>query len=115
MCDMDCLTCPFCRAGNTRYFDASLEDEDGNAETFMESFYSDNPSAEDIICELDLLKALYAELRNLAPNDYEVCSTIMKNMSERKAAEELGLPRNTYTYRKKKVLDQLKKALKKFL
>lgn len=115
MCDMDCLTCPYRRVGEIRYFDATMEIDDETADTYFDTLCSGEPLTEDIICELDLLKALYNELKNLAPDEYELCSTIMKNMSERKAADELGLARNTYAYRKKKVLEHLRQTLKKFL
>lgn len=115
MCDMDCLTCPYRRVGEARYFDASLEDEEGNAETLMEAYISDDPLTEDIICELDLLKALCAELRTLTKNDYDICTMIMADCSDSKAAEILGIPRTSYIYRKKTILNRLKQNLKKFL
>lgn len=115
MCDMDCLTCPYRRVGDIRYLDSTIEHENGYIEAFYEKFPDDTPSPEEIVCELDLLKSLCNELQMLTPDDYDICSVIMSNLSDRKAAEKLGIPRNTYTYRKKKVLEQLREALKKFL
>ena len=37
---------------------------------------------------------------------------VMKGLSERDAAEEMNLPRNTYTYRRSKLFCRLKNLLK---
>ena len=114
MCDMDCLTCPFKRTGDIRYMDANLDTDNNEVETHIDYIQSDAPLTEDIICEFELLRALCSELSELSPDDYKICSTIMKGLSDVKAAKTLGLPRNTYVYRKMRFLERMKETLKKF-
>ena len=115
MCDMDCHTCPYRRAGDICYINTALDADGNESETHIDYFQSDDPLTEDIVCELELLAALCNELSELAPDDYNICSTIMEGLSDKKAAETLGIPRNTYVYRKKRVLERMKETLKNFL
>lgn len=110
-CDMDCETCPFRRAGDRRTLDIQCTD-DG------ESWLDEIPDCGSTPCDLaedrDLLKALRTALGELTPEEQAICDVIMADLSERAAAAQLNLSRNTFTYRRDKLLARLKNILQEF-
>lgn len=61
-CDMDCLTCPFHRMGDTRSLDYTETDDEGNETAWVDEIPDDSPLLEDIIIEASEMKALYGEI-----------------------------------------------------
>ena len=110
-CDMDCDTCPFRRAGDSRSLDVKV----AGGESWLDEFPDCGPSPCDIAEDMDLLYALQRILAELAPEERAICDAVMRGLSERDAAEEMNLPRNTYTYRRSKLFCRLKNLLKEFL
>ena len=108
---MDCDTCPFRRAGDSRSLDVKV----AGGESWLDEFPDCGPSPCDIAEDRDLLYALQRILAELAPEERAICDAVMKGLSERDAAEEMNLPRNTYTYRRSKLFCRLKNLLKEFL
>ena len=60
-CDMDCLTCPFHRMGDTRSLDYTETDDEGNETAWVDEIPDDSPLLEDIIIEASEMKALYSK------------------------------------------------------
>jgi len=114
-CDMDCMTCPFHRAGDQLSLDYTTTDDDGNEKSWVESLADPLTAVDTSIEEAELHEALRSLLTTLDADDLAICKTIMGNLSERAAASALNLSRNTYTYRRNKVLERMKNSLKKFL
>ena len=59
----------------------------------------------------ELLCARYQKLQELDPEGRRICELIMEGKSERDIASTLGISRNTYTYRRDKLLRILREQL----
>ncbi|MBQ9921980.1 MAG: hypothetical protein IJO52_07315 [Clostridia bacterium] len=59
----------------------------------------------------ELLCTLYQKLKKLDPEGRRICELIMEGKSERDIASTLGISRNTYTYRRDKLLHFLREQL----
>lgn len=111
---MDCQTCPFRRNGDLS-LDYTTKDDDGTERTWIDDVPDPLAVVDLVIEETELLLALRTLLTALTPDERDICTTIMDNLSERAAAATLNLSRNTYVYRRDKVLAQLKNSLKNFM
>ncbi len=114
-CDMDCVTCPFCRAGDTISLDYSTTDEEGNEKAWLDDVTDTLAEVDEEAEENELLDALHLLMNALTPEERAICKTIMEELSERAAAASLNLSRKAFLYRRDKVLANLKNSLKKFL
>ena len=77
-CDMDCLTCPFHRMGDTRSLDYTETDDEGNETAWVDEIPDDSPLLEDIIIEASEMKALYARLTELMPEAVKIGDSVKK-------------------------------------
>ena len=109
-CDMDCVTCPFRRAGDQRSLDIKVE----GGGTWLDEYPDFSATPHDLVEDLDLLHALSRVLQELTPNDRAICNAIMEKLPERVAASKLKIPRTTYSYQKKKLLARLKEILQEY-
>ena len=115
LCDMDCCTCRFHKGGDELSLDYTVTDEDGNEKSWLEDLPDDAPSIQSVLEDRDLLNALHERLDELDPDGRRICELIMQGCPERAAAEKLGLSRNTYTYRRGKLLALLREALRDYI
>jgi len=115
LCDMDCGGCPFHKGGDELSLDYTISDEDGNEKSWLDDVADDAPSIQSVLEDRELLNALHARLDELDPDGRLICELIMQGCPERAAAEKLGLPRNTYTYRRDKLLALLREALRDYI
>lgn len=113
-CDMDCQTCPFYR-NSTLSLDYAVSDDTGKERAMVDAVADPQAVVDGGIEEKMLLQALRDLLNTLTPDERNICAAIMDNLSERAAAAALGLPRNTYVYRRDKVLRRLRDSLKNFI
>lgn len=113
-CDMDCQTCPFHRKGDLS-LDYTSKDAEGNGRSWLEDTPDPLAVVDVDIEDQELVAALRALLSTLPSAEQEICSTIMDDLSERAAAAALNLSRNSYVYRRDKVLARLKTSLKNFI
>lgn len=111
-CDGDCERCRWHITVEQPLCLDAPSSEDENI-FLMDTIADDAPLPEDIIEDKALLAALFHELENLDDHSRKLCE-IMPNMSEREAAAALGIPRNTLTYRWKKLKDTLADKLKDY-
>lgn len=111
MCDGDCLACEFRAAGDNLSLDYTVEDGEGNQKSWADDLPDDTPNAQSIMEDRELLCALYQKLQELDPEGRRICELIMEGKSERDIASTLGISRNTYTYRRDKLLRVLREQL----
>lgn len=115
LCDGDCLICPFHAAGDCLSLDYTITDEEGNEKSWLDDLTDDVPSIQSILEDRELLNALYKQLEALDPDGRLICELIMQGCTERAAAAKLGLSRNTFTYRRDKLLAALREALRDYI
>ena len=115
LCDMDCGCCLFHKGGDELSLDYTVSDEEGNEKSWLDDLPDDAPSIQSVLEDRDLLNALHERLDELDPDGRRICELIMQGCPERAAAEKLGLSRNTYTYRRDKLLVLLREALRDYI
>ena len=115
LCDMDCCSCRFHSGGDELSLDYTVTDEDGNEKSWLDDLTDDAPSIQSILEDRELLNALYKQLEALDPDGRLICELIMQGCPERAAAAKLGLSRNTFTYRRDKLLAALREALRDYI
>ena len=115
LCDMDCCACRFHKGGDELSLDYTVTDENGNEKSWLDELEDDSPSIQSVLEDRNLLNALHARLDELDPDGRLICELIMQGYPERTAAEKLGLSRNTYVYRRDKLLTLLREALRDYI
>lgn len=71
--------------------------------------------AEEVVMEKILLDELYAALNELTCGERSLINALYyKERPERDFAAEIGMPQTTLSYRKKRILEWLRKKLKNF-
>lgn len=93
-CDGVCPGCPFYAAGKKVSLDTAIGGEDDDL-TLGDTLADDAPTADSILMDEELLKALYDELDRLDPEGKRICALMMHH-SEREAAEIMGMARSTF-------------------
>lgn len=107
LCDGDCLTCEFRRAGDMLSLDYTVENEDGNACSPLDNLADLAPSIEEIICDKAELDQLFARLNELMPEAVEIGRLRQDGLSDEAIAEMIGIKRTTFLSRLKKAKEQL--------
>ena len=93
LCDADCLTCEFRRAGDHISLDYTTENEDGD------------------ICDKAELDQLFARLNELMPEAQDIGRLRQKGLTDEAIAEVIGIKRTTFRSRLAKAKKQLQKGL----
>ena len=109
-CDGVCPGCPFYAAGKKVSLDTAIGGEDDDL-TLGDTLADDAPTADSILMDEELLKALYDELDRLDPEGKRICALMMHH-SEREAAEIMGMSRSTLNRRCAKIRLVLKYGVK---
>ena len=112
LCDMDCLTCPYAKAGDQLSLDNTISDGDGNEKSWLDDMSDESAAIAEVLEDTELLHALYAKLNELDPEGRLICQLIMQGKSERDCGKEMGLSRNTFVYRRDKLFKKLRSELK---
>lgn len=107
LCDVDCLTCEFRRAGDMLSLDYTVENEDGDACSPLDNLADPAPSIEEIICDKAELDQLFARLNELMPEAVEIGRLRQDGLSDEAIAEMIGIKRTTFLSRLKKAKEQL--------
>ncbi|MCM1439294.1 MAG: hypothetical protein NC131_08870 [Roseburia sp.] len=115
MCDMDCYTCPYRRAGDTISLDYPIEDGAGSEKNLLDDLCDDSSDIQSILEERELLVALYRRLEELDPEGKRICRLIMAGKSERESAKIMGIARSTYKRHKEKLMADLFESLKDYI
>ena len=95
-CDMDCLTCPFSRAGDTRSLDYTITDDEGNEASWLDETPDGSPLIEDVLAESEEMKALYDRLIKLMPEAVTIGELRLSGMNDRDISKEIGIARSTF-------------------
>ena len=109
-CDGVCPGCPFYAAGKKVSLDTTIGGEDDDL-TLGDTLADDAPTADSILMDEELLKALYDELDRLDPEGKRICALMMHH-SEREAAEIMGMARSTFKRHWAKIRPVLQDRLK---
>lgn len=116
LCDMDCWTCHFHRAGDELSLDYTVTDGDGNEKSWLDDLADDAPSAQSILEDRELLEALISKLDKLDPDGRRICGLLLQEKSEREIAASMGISRqSTINYKKKKAFDALREFLRDYI
>lgn len=81
--------------------------------SLMDTIAGGAPCPEDIIADKELLDALIRELAQLDERERRMCE-LMSAVSEREAAKQMGIPRNTFAYQWAKLRERLAQKLKDY-
>ena len=81
--------------------------------SLMDTITGDAPRPEEIIADKELLGALIRKLAQLDERERRMCE-LMSAVSEREAARQMGMPRNTLAYQWAKLREKLAKNLKDY-
>ena len=111
-CDGVCPGCPFYAAGKKVSIDTVIGGEDDDL-TLGNTLADDAPTADSILMDEELLKALYDELDRLDPEGKRICELMMHH-SEREAAEIMGMARSTFKRHWAKIRAVLQDKLKDY-
>ena len=111
-CDGVCSGCPFYAAGKKVSIDTAIGGEDDDL-TLGDTLADDTPTADSILMDQELLKALYDELDRLDPEGKRICELMMYH-SERESAEIMGMARSTFKRHWEKIRDELRNKLKDY-
>ena len=114
-CEGDCGLCRYRAAGNTLSLDAEYEGEEGSKLNLLDTIEDSAVNIEDIIADKLLLNELFKVLDELDPDSRRICELIRQGKTEREIADEFGVRQSTLNYRKKKLMDMLRKQLKDFV
>jgi len=94
------------------------ENKERSLEVFMEDGFdipSEQALVDEIIADKLLLEELYVALSELTHYELGLINALFfEKKSERIVAAEYGVQRNTIVYHRDKILDKLRKILKKF-
>ena len=113
LCDMDCWTCRFRKAGDELSLDYTISDEDGNEKSWLDDLPDDSPSAQSILEERDLLDSLIRKLDELDPDGRRICELLLQNKTEREIAEIMGISQqSTINYKKRKAFETLRDLMR---
>lgn len=113
-CDMDCLTCPFYRVGETRSLDVLGDDGDGNELSWAETLLADEMPLEEAVANAEEMKTLFARLTELMPEAIIIGQLRLDGLKDFEIAKEINIGNTTFLYRLKKVKEILKKEFPNF-
>lgn len=111
-CDGICEGCEFCCTPEDTVqplsfdFETEITQENGIS---RDSFLGDESLITKISVDSIILKSLLNELKESDPESYEILLLIAEGLSERDSAKRLGMPRNTFVYKRDKLLKALRK------
>ena len=111
-CDGDCDRCCY-RISDPAllHLDAPVTMDENLS--LMDTIAGDAPRPEEIIADKELLDALIRELAQLDERERRMCA-LMSAVSEREAAKQMGMPRNTLAYQWAKLRDKLARNLNEY-
>lgn len=116
LCDMDCWTCRFHKAGDELSLNYTNTDENGNEKSWLDDLADDAPSALSILEERELLDTLICKLDELDPKGRRICELLLQNKSEREIAAIMEISRqSTINYKKKRAFEALRELLRDYI
>ena len=101
-CDMDCVACPFSRAGDKVSIDYTVTTEYGTSFVWVDNLADPSPLIEDVVTDGIRLTNLLKRLNELMPQAIEIGLMRQCGMSDTAISAEIGIPRKTFTDRLKR-------------
>ena len=115
LCDGACFDCEYHITTNDCIsLDNIISDSDGNERSLLDNLADPSQDLYSILENHELRAALYAKFNELNQEGRRICELVISGKSERDCAKEMNMARNTYVYRRNKVLRQLYEALKEY-
>lgn len=108
-CDMDCATCPFRRAGDTRSLDYTMTDEDGNEKAWVDMLPDSAPLIEDLVADGSEFSTVLERLVEIMPEAIKIGYLRMAGLPDVEIAKRLDVRNNTMFYRLKRAKELLSK------
>lgn len=108
-CDMDCVTCPFSRAGDSRSLDMPHISDDGTETPWVDDIPTDAPLLEEIVTNAAEMKELYARLSELMPEAVTIGQLRLDGVKDVDIAQIIGIKNTTFVMRLKKARSILEK------
>jgi DNA-directed RNA polymerase specialized sigma subunit len=116
LCNMDCWTCPYRRAGDQLSLDYSTEDDEGHKKSWLDDLEDMTPGPEQILEEKDLLVALLSKVEELDSDRRAIIKLLLQNKTEREIASIMGISKqSTINYKKHKAFENLWEHLKDYI
>lgn len=114
-CKGDCALCIYAAEGKTISLDAAKNSSNETIFSLLDQIADSSPSPLAIIENNELIDSLYTSLNALEQFEQDICKLYMNGLSEREIAADLNIPRSTFKYRWKKILEKLSENLKNFI
>ena len=92
LCDMDCMTCPYAKAGDQLSLDNTVSDGEGNEKSWLDDMPDESVAIAELMEDAELLRALYAKLNELDPEGRLIVSLLWKENLSVTAARKWGFP-----------------------
>ena len=106
-CDMDCVTCPFQRAGDGLSLDYTTVDDEGNEQAWVDTLANDSPLMDEIIADSQQLEQLFIRLKELMPEAIQIGELRLDGHTDVDIAKRIGIRNTTFRSR----LERVKKVL----
>ena len=106
-CDMDCVTCPFQRAGDDLSLDYTTVDDEGNEQAWVDTLANDSPLMDEIIADSQQLEQLFIRLKELMPEAIQIGELRLDGHTDVDIAKRIGIRNTTFRSR----LERVKKVL----
>ena len=107
LCDGDCFTCEFHRAGDMLSLNYDNENEDGDTCSPLDTVAEAAPLLDEIVSATATLQQLFERLRELMPEAEEIGRLRMAGLSDDAIADAIGIKRTTFRSRLKKAKEML--------
>ena len=107
LCDGDCFTCEFHRAGDLLSLNYDNENEDGDTCSPLDTVAEAAPLLDEIVSDTATLQQLFERLRELMPEAEEIGRLRMAGLSDDAIADAIGIKRTTFRSRLKKAKEML--------
>lgn len=108
-CDMDCATCPFRRAGDTRSLDYTITDEDGNEKAWVDMLPDSAPLIDDLIANASEFNSVLGRLLEIMPEAIEIGRLRLAGLPDVEISKRLCIKNTTMFYRLKRAKELLSK------
>lgn len=107
LCDGDCFTCEFHRAGDMLSLNYDNENEDGDTCSPLDTVAEAAPLLDEIVSDTATLQRMFERLRELMPEAEEIGRLRMAGLSDDAIADAIGIKRTTFRSRLKKAKEML--------
>lgn len=107
-CDGDCLVCSYHSAGDVHSLDYTVENENGDETTMLDTLKDGSPSIDDIVTDKLVLEHLFDRLSEIMPEAKRIGELRLSGVTDTEIAKIIGIPRTTFLSRLKKAKQVIK-------